>query len=89
MDRPKKIAIVKTATTLVVGRCVSSVITTVLTNNLDTPEGRKQELELKVASWAIGGMVASAARTYTDKRIDGIVKMHDKIQDRIKNAPKK
>lgn len=60
---------VKKVATTVVGFSVGAVVKRIIQNNA-TPESTLQSAELFVASYALGGMVAKAAREYTDQKVD-------------------
>jgi len=61
--------LVKQTTSLVVGFGTAKIVNDTIRNNVDLDNPVKN-ITVGVAAFAIGGMVADAATTYTDRMID-------------------
>lgn len=77
----QKIELLKSAVKFVIGVGVSKIVNDIIENNVDT-EHTYQKVSVKVASVGIGGAVATAAGNYTDRQIDDIVELVQKIKNR-------
>lgn len=73
-----KLALAKNAASLVVGLSTTRVVGQIIRNNVDDPESITDQVAIASASFAIGGVVADAAREYTDKTIDQVVEWWQK-----------
>jgi hypothetical protein len=67
-----KLELAKAAAKNTVGWSTSFVIGSIIRNNA-TPQTKLQEVEIVVASFVLGGLVAEAASEYTDRQIDSAV----------------
>lgn len=67
-----KTQLAKEAAKNVVGWSSSFAIASVIRNNA-TPQTKVQELEVVVASFVLGAMVAEKAQEYTDRQIDSAI----------------
>lgn len=70
---------VKTVARFIVARSVSGVIVTIAHQNITT-ETKLQTAELYVGAYVLGSMVADAAKDHTDKKIDDVAELVDKIK---------
>ena len=68
----EKIALVKKAVTFVVGVGTTQIVRTVIQRVVE-PETVKDRILVGAGSMAIGGMVADATKSYTNRQIDEIV----------------
>lgn len=65
-----KIKVAKDIATSIVGLSTARVVNQIIRNNVDEVETPADKVVVLAASFAIGGMVADAARDYTDATID-------------------
>ena len=80
----KKIEILKKAVTTVVGIGTAQIVDRIIKNNVHATT-LPEKVTVKAASLAIGGLVAEQSQQYTDRQIDEIVQLIQKIRNR-KNA---
>lgn len=78
MEEYTNIQLVKAVARLIVGVSTSFVVANVLRNNV-TPASKLQEAELAVAAFAIGGATSEVTKQYTDKTIDSIHDLYQKL----------
>lgn len=62
---------IKLATSAIVGLGTTKIVSTIIKNNVQ-PETVVDIVTVTAGSFVIGGMVADAAKTYTDNTIDQI-----------------
>ena len=72
-----KIKLVKDVVSLVVGVSVGHAATSIVNNNLN-PRNVRERIEIAVAGYVIGAMVADAARDWCGNQIDDLVNWYDK-----------
>lgn len=78
---------VKLVANLVVGNSVSKVFKTILRQNF-VPQTPVQNVQLYVAAFALGGMVAKGAHAYTDEKIDWAFGVIKKVQGKTDDVEK-
>lgn len=79
----EKIALVKKAVTFVVGVGTTQIVRTVIQKVVE-PETIKDRILVGAGSMAIGGMVADATKSYTNRQIDEIVTLwNEEIKPRL------
>lgn len=79
----EKIAIVKKAVTFVVGVGTTQIVRTVIQKVVE-PETVKDRILVGAGSMAIGGMVADATKSYTNRQIDEVVTLwNEEIKPRL------
>lgn len=79
----EKIALVKKAVTFVVGVGTTQIVRTVIQRVVE-PETVKDRILVGAGSMAIGGMVADATKSYTNRQIDEIVTLwNEEIKPRL------
>lgn len=76
---------VKTITKFVVGVGTTKIVNTIIKNNA-VPVKTVDRVTIYAGSMVLGGMVADAARTYTDAKIDEYVESWNKIKKAISEA---
>lgn len=77
----KKLDILKKAVSTVVGIGTAKIIREVIKNNVDT-ETVASMVTVTAASAAIGGAVSELTQQYTDKQIDELVDLIQRIKNR-------
>lgn len=76
-----KIAFLKKTVSMVVGFGTAKIIREVIKNNVDT-ETVTSMVTVTAASAAIGGAVSELTQDYTDRQIDDIIELIQKIKNR-------
>lgn len=77
----KKIDILKKAVTTIVGIGTAKIVREVIKNNVDT-ETVASMVTVTAASAAIGGAVSELTQQYTDRQIDELVDLIQRIKNR-------
>lgn len=77
----KKIDILKKTVSTVVGIGTAKIVREIIKNNVDT-ETITSKVTVTAASAAIGGGVSEIAKQYTDRMIDDMVILIQKIKNR-------
>lgn len=67
-----KIVLAKRTVNLIVGLSVTKLVNTLIQNNTD-PQTATEKVSTAVGSYVVGSMVADAASSYTDAKIDSVV----------------
>lgn len=67
-----KTDIAKNVIALTTGYAVSSVITSIIRNNVSI-DSKADELLVRVAGYVITGMIADVARKHTDRQVDSVI----------------
>jgi hypothetical protein len=78
----KTIEILKKAVTTVVGIGTAKIVREIIKNNVDT-ESITSKVTVTAASAAIGGAVSELTKEYTDRQIDELVALFQKIKNRL------
>lgn len=81
------ISAVKFAVSGVVGIGAGKIARTVIANNVD-PQNLLDKITTVAGAWAIGGLVATAAKDHSDKTIDEVYEGVSKIVSSFKVAAK-
>jgi uncharacterized membrane protein YeaQ/YmgE (transglycosylase-associated protein family) len=69
-----KLEITKLAVTIVVGSSAGKVAKDIIKNNLADPEGLENKIKIGIGSVVIGMMVAEAASSHVNDKIDWLAK---------------
>lgn len=85
MDRNAKIDAVKKITRFVVQIGASKIAGAIIADAI-TPETVIEKITVYTASYVLGGLVANAAATHSDKIIDDLVAIYDKARASSKTA---
>ena len=81
-------AVTKVVVGFVVGHAAAHVSRVILRNTYGEPESRADQARIRLASYAIGGVVSHAAQKTTDDDIDQLFDIIEKFQKaRKKTAP--
>lgn len=78
----KTIDILKKTVTTVVGIGTAKIVREIIKNNVDT-ESITSKVTVTAASAAIGGAVSELTKQYTDRQIDELVVLFQKIKNRL------
>lgn len=78
--------IVKIAARLIVGAGTSKIIGTIIANNVE-PENVRDKVAVTAGTIAVSAMVADAAKTYTDQKIEEAFELYAKLRNRNYSGP--
>jgi len=80
-----KLEMIKLGLTTLAGVSTSFTVKTVIANNLEDPQSAADAVRLGVGTVMCGVLAAQAAREYTDKLVDEVAEIVQKVQDSKKS----
>lgn len=81
------VSAVRNAVSVVVGIGTGKIVGQIIKNNI-TPETLRDKVTVTAASWAIGAMVGSATKKFTEKEFDTAVEQGTKLFNKFKQSSK-